>query len=119
MSVFALLVGYIVYWAIYIVAFNLFGESGFMFYLGTFLSSVIGGYLGAFVAGKVGRKKCGTEENVFIPYLGIFTIVGCVIGIIRNGWGEIWEYLLVLLGLFIANGFFYMRLDRLDRYEKS
>ena len=108
MSIFSLIIGYLVYYVIYIIAFNVFGENGFMFYLGTFLSHAIGAYLGAIVAGKIGFKKEGTLMNFLIPLMFFLTVIGGIIGIIRNGWGEIWGYLVALLGLFVAFGFFSM-----------
>ena len=108
MKIIAYILGFLVHWVIYIVAFNLFGESGFLFYLGTLLSSAIGGYLGAVVIGALQFKDGGTRFNLFIPILFFLTIIGAIIGVIRGGLGEIWEYLISLVGLFISFGFFNM-----------
>lgn len=87
-----------------------------MFYLGTFLSSAIGGYLGAIVTGKAVYKKNGTQMNLFIPLLFGLTVLGGLIGVIMDGFGEIWEYIVALAGLFIAFGFFNMYLDKSEKH---
>lgn len=116
MTFIAYLLGFLVHWIVYIIAFNVFGESGFMFYLGTFLSSAIGGYLGAIVTGKAVYKKNGTQMNLFIPLLFGLTVLGGLIGVIMDGFGEIWEYIVALAGLFIAFGFFNMYLDKSEKH---
>lgn len=109
MKILAYILGYLVHWVIYLVAFNLFGESGFLFYLGTFLSSAIGGYLGAIVVGKLQTiRSKGTLYNFFLPLLSFLTFFGGILGVILDGFNVIWEYAVTLLGLFVAFGFFNM-----------
>ena len=108
MKIIAYLLGFLVYWVIYIIAFNMCGETGFMFYLGTFLSEFAGAYIGSVIIGKIQAKDGGTMFNFFIPLLFCLTIIGGIIGVIRGGLGEIWEYLVALVGLFVAFGFFNM-----------
>lgn len=108
MKIIAYLLGFLVHWVVYVVAINVFGENGFLFYLGTLLSEVIGAYLGAILIGYLQYKNNGTRMNFLIPILFFLTIIGGIIGVIRGGLGEIWEYLVSLVGLFIAFGFFNM-----------
>ena len=106
MGIISHVIGYVAYYIVYIIAYKLFGEAGFMFYLGTFLSHAVGGYIGSIVTGMIGLKKTGTRMNFLIPLMFFLTIIGGVIGIIRGGFGEIWEYLVALAGLFFAFGFY-------------
>lgn len=115
MKIGAYILGFITHWIVYIIAYNLFGSTGFMFYLGSFLSSVIGGFLAAIVVGKLQLKSNGTMMNPVIILLGILTIINGFLGIIRLGFGEIWEYLVCLFGFFLANGFFYMYVEKREQ----
>lgn len=116
MGIVSLIIGYLVYYIVYIIAFNLFGEHGFMFYFGTFLSHAIGAYLGSIVTGKIGFKKSGTLVNFLIPAMFALTILGGIIGVIRHGFGEIWEYLVALFGLFVAFGFYNVYVERHEKH---
>jgi hypothetical protein len=115
MSIIALLIGYLVYYVVYVICYNVFGDAGFLFYLGTFISHSVGACLGAIVTGKIEFKKHGTSMNFLIPLMFFLTIFGCIVGVIRFGWGEIWEYLVSLVGLFVAFGFFNMYVDKSEK----
>lgn len=115
MTFIAYLLGFLVRWIVYIIAAILFGDAGFMFYLGTFLSSALGAYLGSIIVGKIQARNGGDMLNFFIPILFFMTILGGIIGIIRNGFGGIWEYLVTLVGLFIAFGFFNMYIAKSEK----
>lgn len=116
MGIVSLIIGYLVYYVVYIIALNLFGEHGFMFYLGTFLSHAIGAYLGSIVTGKIGFEKSGTLVNFLIPAMFALTILGGIIGVIRHGFGEIWECLVALFGLFVAFGFYNVYVERREKH---
>lgn len=108
MKIIAYVLGFLVYWIVNVVSLNLFGDSGFMFYLGVFLSSAIGGFLSSLVIGKIQAKDDGTMMNFWIPILFFLIIIGGIIGVVQGGFSEIWEYIVSLFGLFVAFGFFNM-----------
>ena len=56
--------------------------------------------------------------NILIPLIFFMVVIGGIVGVIKNGWEVIWEYISSLLGLFIAFGFFSMRVDYAERRKE-